>query len=273
MEKAHEMTTIREALTDSETGEKIDLVDRFINLVPEHARAGVEARRQMSAAELAAEAEQRRRARYEREQEAARRRVRAEMGLKGSMWNCTFDAFEIRGPSQHRALQVCRRFVRDWDTLDRGFVMWGRSGVGKSHLLRAICLDLIAQAPVPNVVYIYCAAVEEILREERRSAPETSLEERMLAADVLALDDIEKGLGGGSAAWASNCVKRVIDAADAAGKPRIIATSEFSLEEHDRKGRLPEWLISRMASIWDWLEIAGPNGRRMDENRQPWWAN
>jgi DNA replication protein DnaC len=211
-----------------------------------------------------------------RRNDRLRKQLKADSGIVGDMWERTFDAFmpSMTYPESLRALKICQAFVKHLPNTKPSLMLYGDTGRGKSHLAIAAAIAAMEQEDPLKVLYVDCVQLEAIVKKHKRS--DVPLEEKMLAADLLVLDDIEKGLAGDASAWVRALIKGVLENVDSTGKPILLATSNFSLEQHQAfLGKPGEWIASRLAKIFLWQHVDGENYRLREyaEREKPaWWA-
>jgi chromosomal replication initiator protein len=113
-------------------------------------------------------------------------------GLSGTPFNpdYTFDQFVV-GPSNRLAHAACHAVCTQPGTLYNPLFIHGPSGLGKTHLLQAICAELLGTAPRPVVTYVSC---ETFINDFVRAIETGRLHEFRRAArrtDLLAIDDVQ----------------------------------------------------------------------------------
>lgn len=102
----------------------------------------------------------------------------------------SFEQFVV-GPSNRLAHAACRAVCGHPGTLYNPLFIHGPSGLGKTHLLQAICTDLLQPNPPLNVIYVSC---ETFINDFVRAIETGQLQQfRNVArqAHVLAIDDLQ----------------------------------------------------------------------------------
>jgi chromosomal replication initiator protein len=101
----------------------------------------------------------------------------------------TFDSF-IVGPSNRlphaAALAVAAKPARAYNP----YFIHGGVGLGKTHLLHAICQSLLKAQPNLRLCYISCNSFMDLFHEAVRAGRMTDFRNRFRTADVLVIDDI-----------------------------------------------------------------------------------
>lgn len=102
----------------------------------------------------------------------------------------TFDQFVV-GPSNRLAHAACRAVFSQPGTLYNPLFIHGASGLGKTHLLQAICAQFIQTRPDVSVLYVTCEKfVNDFVRAiETGQVPQ--FREAARQVDVLAIDDVQ----------------------------------------------------------------------------------
>ena len=70
-------------------------------------------------------------------------------------------------------------------------VIYGNSGLGKTHLLNAICAEIKKNNPKSNIIYLRCEDFTNELVKSIEKNTMTSFHEKFRSADVLLIDDIQ----------------------------------------------------------------------------------
>lgn len=124
---------------------------------------------------------------------------------------CSLDNFEIKAhPSHEIAFRFACRLVLDYPAIDRGLLLMGPVGVGKTHLAVAILKGLIDKG-VPSLFYEFGALLKQI-QDSYNPISQTS-EMRVLDpvynAEVLVLDELGATV---PTDWARDTMYQIINA-------------------------------------------------------------
>lgn len=102
----------------------------------------------------------------------------------------TFDQFVV-GTSNRLAHAACKAVCSQPGTLYNPLFIHGRSGLGKSHLLQAVCADQLSRVGAPHVIYISCEAFVNDFVRAIQAGRLSVFRERARCAEVLAIDDVQ----------------------------------------------------------------------------------
>jgi DNA replication protein DnaC len=158
-------------------------------------------------------------------------------GIPGVMSHATFENYQS-GPheSQDHARQVAARFTQEYrkGTPNRGFIIGGPVGSGKTHLLTAALRQLALEIG-ERIRYVEASLLYATIRrgfQEGKSGGE--IIGPLSEIDVLAIDEMGRGRGS---AFEFETLEELIARRYNAGKTTLFATN-YSLQP-DRRGAKP----------------------------------
>lgn len=102
----------------------------------------------------------------------------------------TFDEFVI-GANNRLAHAACRAVHKSPGSLYNPLFVHGATGVGKSHLLQAVCHDYTREDPSIVVVYVSCETFMNEFIRALEGADLPRFRDKYRRADVLAIDDVQ----------------------------------------------------------------------------------
>ncbi|MBI4566016.1 MAG: chromosomal replication initiator protein DnaA [Planctomycetes bacterium] len=101
----------------------------------------------------------------------------------------TFDTFVV-GPTNRVAHAAALSVSENQGYVHNPFFVHGGVGLGKTHLLQAICRAILARNPYARILYLSCESfVNEYIGALQRGRIE-AFRQRMRGSDVLVIDDI-----------------------------------------------------------------------------------
>lgn len=109
----------------------------------------------------------------------------------------TFDSF-VKGPSNQEALAACQAVCTPKTYgMFNPLLLYGNSGLGKTHILNAIGNELTRTRPQSKVIYLYAGDLVSLLLEAMRTKNNDSsnsvdaIKECLLDCDYFLIDDIQ----------------------------------------------------------------------------------
>lgn len=174
-------------------------------------------------------------------------------GVPPAFQSCSFDTFDVHLPEQRRAVEAVKQWA-DGD-LRLGLFLHGPVGVGKTHLVVAALLELLARRF--SVRYV---TVRQLLLRCResfvRNEPMSQILDRYLGACVLMLDDLSER----STEFSRETMELLIDRAYCDRRPRLVVTSNLDLAALGR--RLDVRIPDRLRELCQVVKLAGVSHRR-----------
>jgi DNA replication protein DnaC len=166
--------------------------------------------------------------------------------------------------SQLRAFNYAYRLVREYPSVDRGLLLMGPCGVGKTHLAAAMLRGLIEKG-IPCLFYEFGALLKEIQGSYNPHAQTSEL--KVLAplfdAEVLVLDE----LGASKPTdWVRDTMMQIIGTRYNEWKLTIFTTNYFDEQPNERdetlEDRIGARLRSRLYEMCRTVVIRGTDYRR-----------
>jgi DNA replication protein DnaC len=180
---------------------------------------------------------------------------------------CRFSNYypAIGNRSQLLALTYSHQLVRDYPAVDRGLLLMGSCGVGKTHLAASI-LHGLAERGVSGLFYEFGSLLKEI--QNSYNAVSQSSESKVLAsvvdAEVLVLDE----LGASKPTdWVRDTMMQIINTRYNDKKLTIFTTNYLDGRRSDRDETLEERigvrLRSRLFEMCKTVHVEGDDYRKM----------
>jgi len=212
------------------------------------------------------------------------RRIRRfnEARLPARYHNATFESFETQhhGPLEDTLMRL-QDYVAAFEAGQRGLVLMGKVGTGKTHLLIACLRYLTLAAGVECRFVEFTHLLSEIRTLYGTNRSEAELLDPLIHVKVLAIDELGKGRNsefehrivdelisrrynemGTTTLFTTNYVPREFSGQDAATtQPWQLGATMSAPTEYlaDRIGERP---TSRLFEMCDFIEVNGPDYRR-----------
>ncbi len=100
-----------------------------------------------------------------------------------------FDTFVV-GPNNRLAHAAAQAVTTKPGRAYNPFFVHGGVGLGKTHLLQAVCQALLRQNPAAKIAYISCSTFMDVFHEAVRAGRMMEFRHRFRNADMLVIDDI-----------------------------------------------------------------------------------
>lgn len=110
--------------------------------------------------------------------------------LPSGRYDFTFENF-IRGPSNQFAFAAAQAVAANPSGAYNPLFIYGPSGLGKTHLLNAIQIEIKKNHPDFNIVYVDCEMFTNEIVEAVKTATTENFRLKYRQADVLLIDDIQ----------------------------------------------------------------------------------
>lgn len=180
---------------------------------------------------------------------------------------CELSNFEHNDmDSQRQAWQKARAFVDAFPVVDKGLLLYGPQGVGKTHLSVGILKEVVRNRGARG----YFFETRELLRMVRdtynSSVDETEMDvlKPVLEADILVLDDLGAER---TSEWVQETLGLVVNTRYNARRPTVFTSNLLDLSDStDPRGfifQLGARTRSRLIEMCDWVEIQGVDVREV----------
>ena len=114
----------------------------------------------------------------------------APVSAPSGIYDFTFENF-IKGPSNQFAYAAAQAVASNPSGAYNPLFIYGQSGLGKTHLLNAIQVEIKKNHPDFNIVYVDCEKFTNEIITAIREGNTESFRQKHRAADVLLVDDIQ----------------------------------------------------------------------------------
>lgn len=155
--------------------------------------------------------------------------------------------------------EICTGFAKNFPAVSQGILMFGPTGLGKTHLSLAIAGEVIKKGYA--VVYGSAGGLLSRIEREHFSGKGTAALDSVMNCDLLVLDDLGTEF---SSAFNASTVYNLINGRILASKPTIISTN-LSLEELN--ARYTDRIVSRIAGGYELLRFEGKDIRIIKKSR------
>ncbi len=196
------------------------------------------------------------------------------MNQQAHLTLCTFEQFSldhyrnIIGPNgedcysvMQQILQYCQKYARNFRPDSTSLLLYGRTGVGKTHLSLAIASEVIKKGY--NVIYdsvinLLGNIEQEHFGRAKENADTLSL---LLECDLLILDDLGTEF---DTTFNASCVYNIINTRLNKGLPTIISTN---LDYIGIRAQYDERIVSRLYALYTSLQLMGADVRLLKKKQ------
>lgn len=196
-------------------------------------------------------------------------------GVPRRYLHCSLENYQPANKHQIQALGIARTFVESWPAHERGLLLTGNCGTGKTHLATAILRQLVLEQGIEGCFADYQDLLKRIQATFGKQSAEGPTEDELLGpvltADLLVLDDLGARR---STAWAEETLAHVLTVRYNEERTTILTTNLMDLEAapHERahvpegnvllSDRINERTLSRIHEMCRVVRLEGPDHRR-----------
>jgi DNA replication protein DnaC len=167
--------------------------------------------------------------------------------------------------TQRNAFKYAWTLALDYPAVERGLLLMGPVGVGKTHLSVAVLRELIDKKSIPSLFYQFGALLKEIQNSYNPISQTSELKvlEPVFEAEVLVLDE----LGASKPTdWVRDTMMQIINTRYNDRKLTIFTTNYLDARRADRdetlEDRIGTRLRSRLFEMCKTIHIEGEDYRR-----------
>lgn len=179
--------------------------------------------------------------------------------------HCQLTNFEQTVDSLREAHRRARAFVDAFPAVDKGLLLRGRHGVGKTHLAVAMLREIIAGKGARGYFY-ETRELLKLVRDTFATAGESEMDvlRPVLDADILVLDDLgaEK-----TSEWVQETLGLVVNTRYSERRPTIFTTnlddSADTTNPNSMYVQLGARTRSRLFEMCHWVDMEGPDVREV----------
>ncbi|ADY74124.1 AAA ATPase [Desulfurobacterium thermolithotrophum DSM 11699] len=175
--------------------------------------------------------------------------------------NCKFSNFKPKTATQLRALKECEDFFYTFPFIEKGLLLYGTPGTGKTHLATATLKNIITYKGVRGIFCDFRNLLIDIKSTFETSESSTEILETVMRAPLLLLDDVgaERNTD-----WAKDILSTIINYRYVNSLPTIITTNlRFDLPtEESFSSKFDERTESRIYEMCKIIKVEGDDRRK-----------
>ena len=192
----------------------------------------------------------------------------AEAGIPRRYQKCSFSTFTTY-PNEDllRAVDKAREFAADFPVVEKGLLLIGRPGIGKTHLAVAALHEVVLRTGA-RALYYDTRTLLSTIRSTFNPVTRTSEADvlgRVMAAELLVLDDLGAER---TTDWVEDTMNLIVNTRYNDRRPTIFTTNYHDLPDHEDLDslyvRVGFRMYSRLREMCEFLEYDGPDYRELD---------
>lgn len=179
--------------------------------------------------------------------------------------HCEFANFERHTDSQREAYRKAVRIVEEFPVVDRGLLLYGDHGVGKTHLAVALLRETIRRTGARAVFYEVPDLLKLVRDTYNRQVEATELDvlRPVLEADLLVLDDLGRE---NKSAWVEETLGLVVNTRYSERRLTIFTSNLSDVENTEPTSfafQLGLRIRSRLKEMCDWVKVEAVDTREV----------
>jgi DNA replication protein DnaC len=177
--------------------------------------------------------------------------------------HCEFSNFERHTDSQIDAFRRAVRIMEDFPVNEKGLLLYGDNGVGKTHLAVALLRETIRRKAARGVFYETAELLKLVRNTYNSSVEATELEvlEPVLHADILVLDDLGRE---NKSAWVEEMLGIVINTRYNERRLTVCTSNLLDIDNTEPNSfafQLGLRIRSRLKEMCQWVRMDGVDTR------------
>jgi DNA replication protein DnaC len=179
--------------------------------------------------------------------------------------HCEFANFETHTDSQRTAYRNAVRIVEQFPAVDRGLLLYGDHGVGKTHLAVALMRELIRRTGARGVFYETPELLKLVRDTYNRQVEATELDvlRPVLEADLLVLDDLGRE---NKSAWVEETLGLVVNTRYSERRLTVFTSNLADIDNTEPTSfafQLGLRIRSRLKEMCEWVKVEGVDTREV----------